>query len=351
MELASQLLPIDIETLELDMYRTMLLARRLDERMWALNRQGKGHFAVPCAGHEATGVGYALALDPAHDHLAPHHRDVSALLVWGITPRDILCHFLGKAPDPASGGRQMYAHWGSRRLRIFSLSSVMAGHVPHAVGVALAAKYRRSSIASSRGKGDNSSEEHSPRDDALTVTWCGFGDGSSSKGDVHESMNFAAIHKLPIVFCCENNGYAISVPQKMQMAVENVADRAAGYGFPGVVVDGMNPLAVYECARLAVERARCGEGPTLIEAKVYRYLPHTSNDDDTRYRTRQDVEHARARDPLKTFRAQLYTEQLLNAGSEAQLERQVGEQVEDAAAYALAAPELSAEDTFKYVYG
>jgi 2-oxoisovalerate dehydrogenase E1 component alpha subunit len=319
----------DVETLELAMYRAMLLARRLDERMWSLNRQGHGHFAVPCAGHEAVGAGYAFALDTTRDYLAPHHRDVTALLLWGLTPRDILCHFLGKAPDPAGAGRQMYAHWGSRRLRIFSLSSVMAGHVPHAVGVALAAKYR----------GEN------------YVTWCGFGDGSSSKGDVHESMNFAAIHKLPIVFCCENNELAISVPQSKQMAVEHVADRAAGYGFPGVVVDGMDPHAVLASARAAVDRARRGDGPTLIEAKVYRYLPHTSNDDDTRYRTRQEVERARERDPLKTFRARLYGEQLLDEKSETELEHEIRAGVDDATDFALDAPELDARATFDHVYG
>ncbi|MDL1897474.1 thiamine pyrophosphate-dependent dehydrogenase E1 component subunit alpha, partial [Anaerolineae bacterium CFX7] len=183
------------------------------------------------------------------------------------------------------------------------------------------------------------------------VTWCGFGDGSSSKGDVHESMNFAAIHKLPIVFCCENNALAISVPQSKQMAIENVADRAAGYGFPGVVVDGMNPLAVYESARAAVERARRGEGPTLIETKVYRYLPHTSNDDDTRYRTREEVERARERDPLKTFRERLYVEQLLDEKSETALEREIRAQVDDAADFALHAPELDAPATFAQVYG
>ncbi|RIK16514.1 MAG: 2-oxoisovalerate dehydrogenase, partial [Chloroflexi bacterium] len=158
---------------------------------------------------------------------------------------------------------------------------------------------------------------------------------SSSKGDVHESMNFAAIHKLPIVFCCENNALAISVPQSKQMAIENVADRAAGYGFPGVVVDGMNPLAVYESARAAVERARRSEGPTLIETKVYRYMPHT----------------ARERDPLKTFRERLYVEQLLDEKSEAALEREIRAQVDDAADFALHAPELDAPATFAQVYG
>jgi 2-oxoisovalerate dehydrogenase E1 component subunit alpha len=320
--------PTDIETFELEIYRWMKLARALDEQMWTLNRQGRAHFAVPCAGHEATGVGYALALDSARDYLVPHYRDLGALLVWGVTPRDVMCHLLAKAADPGSAGRQMYAHFGDAARRIMSLSSPQPNHVTHAVGMALAAKYRRED----------------------RVTWCGFGDGSSSKGDVHESMNFAAIHKLPIVFCCENNGYAISVPQSKQMAVQNVADRAAGYGFPGVVVDGMDPLAVHEAARVAVERARLGEGPTLIEAKVYRYLPHTSNDDDRMYRTRAEVQAARAHDPVNTFRERLLREQLLDAKSEEALQCEIADMVEDAVAFAEAAPQLSAEDTFRHVY-
>lgn len=321
--------PNDVETFELEVYRWMRLARALDDRMWTLNRQGRGHFAVPCAGHEATGVGYAFALDPQKDYLVPHYRDLAALLVWGVTPGQVMCHYLAKSPDPSSAGRQMYAHWGDARRRIMSLSSPQPNHVTHAVGMALAAKYRHEAA----------------------VTWCGFGEGGSSKGDVHESMNFAAIHKLPIVFCCENNGYAISVPESKQMAVRNVADRAAGYGFPGVVVDGMDPLEVYQAARVATERARRGDGPTLIEAKVYRYLPHTSNDDDRPYRTREEVEKARVRDPIETFRERLLREQLLDDKSEAELRQAITRTVDEAVAFADAAPGLTAEDTFKHVYG
>lgn len=321
--------PPDVETFELDMYRWMRLARALDERMWTLNRQGRGHFAVPCAGHEATGVGYVYAMDSQIDYLAPHYRDLAALLVWGITPSEVMCHYLAKSPDPSGAGRQMYAHWGDARRRVLSLSSPQPNHVTHAVGLALAAKYR--------GEG--------------AVTWCGFGEGASSKGDVHESMNFAAIHRLPIVFCCENNGYAISVPESKQMAVRNVADRAAGYGFPGVVVDGLDPLAVYEAAQWAVERARRGEGPTLIEAKLYRYLPHTSNDDDRQYRTREEVVEARRRDPLETFRERLFREQLLDDKGEAELRGEIARAVDEAVAFAEAAPELTAEDSFRQVYG
>lgn len=319
----------EVETFELEVYRWMRLARALDERMWTLNRQGHGHFAVPCAGHEATGVGYGFALDSQIDYLVPHYRDLAALLVWGVTPGEVMCHFLAKSPDPSSAGRQMYAHWGDARRRIMSLSSPQPNHVTHAVGIALAAKYRREKA----------------------VTWCGFGEGGSSKGDVHESMNFAAIHKLPIIFCCENNGYAISVPGSKQMAIQNVADRAAGYGFPGVVVDGMDPLAVFEAAREATGRARRGEGPTLIEAKVYRYLPHTSNDDDRPYRTREEVQRARALDPVETFRERLRREQLLDDKGEEALQLEISKAVDEAVAFADAAPELQQEDTFKHVYG
>src|SRR5512143_2035947 len=227
----------------LAIYRVMLLARLVDERIWQLNRLGRAHFAVPCAGHEGAAAGYAFALDPSRDYLVPHYRDLAALFVFGITARDVFLHLFARANDPMSGGRQMFGHWSDPRRHILSLSSPQPNHVTHAVGIALASKIRHSD----------------------SVTWTGFGDGSSSKGDIHESMNFAAIHKLPIVFCCENNGYAISVPQEKQMAVQNVADRAAGYGMPGCVVDGTDPLAVFEAARIAVDRARNGGGPTFVE--------------------------------------------------------------------------------------
>src|SRR5690606_34159764 len=157
-----------------------------------------------------------------------------------------------------SGGRQMPNHFGCRRLKMVTGSSPLGTQIPQAAGVALA----------SRMKGEDA------------VTWVSFGEGTTSKGDFHEGLNFAGIYRLPVVFFCENNMYAISVHQTKQMAIENVADRAAGYGFPGIVVDGNDPLEVYRVTREAVERARRGEGPTLIEAKTYRFVPHTSDDDD-----------------------------------------------------------------------
>ncbi len=309
-------------------YRTMLLARLVDERIWQLNRQGRAHFAVPCAGHEGASAGFAYALDPARDYLVPHYRDLAALFVFGMTPRDVFCHLFARANDPMSGGRQMFAHWGDAAHHILSISSPQPNHVTHAVGIALASKLRRSDA----------------------VTWTGFGDGSSSKGDVHEAMNFAAIHKLPVVFCCENNGYAISVPQQKQMAVRDLADRAAGYGMPGCVVDGNHALEVYEAARQAVERARSGAGPTLVEIKVYRYLPHTSNDDDRRYRSRDEVERARANDPVALFRQRLIEQAQWDPARDAELRQELQAAVDEAQAYAESCPAPEPKDVFAHVY-
>ncbi|MFM7718476.1 MAG: thiamine pyrophosphate-dependent dehydrogenase E1 component subunit alpha [Actinomycetota bacterium] len=264
-------------------HRHMRTARLLDEATLRLNRQGRAPFVVPAAGHEACQVGTAMALDPARDWCVPYYRDLGVVLVAGMTPYEVLLGVFSKADDPTAGGRQMPAHWGSRRLRILSGSSVIATQIAHAAGLAYATSLRG--------------------EDTVTASW--FGDGATSSGAWHEALNFAGIHRLPIVFVCENNRYAISVHQHRQMAIEDVADRAAGYGFPGVVVDGNDVLACFGAMRTAVERARAGDGPTLIEAKTYRFHPHTSDDDDRSYRSREEVEEARAQDPVERFTAYL----------------------------------------------
>lgn len=270
------------ETLR-EMYETLALARGLDERMWQLNRSGKAAFIVSGQGHEGAQIGAAFALDRSKDILLPYYRDLAFSLAFGLTAEDVMMAALAKAPDPTSGARQMPAHYGSREHRIITSSSPVATQVPHATGTAYAAKLR--------GTGQ------------VSIT-C-FGEGGSSKGDVHEAFNFAGIHKLPVVFFCENNRYAISVPIEKQVAVDNVADRAAGYGFPGVIVDGTDVLAVYNVVREAAERARKGEGPTLVEAKLYRFQPHTSDDDDRQYRDPEEVRAWKARDPLILFEQRL----------------------------------------------
>ncbi len=312
----------------IEIYRAMLLARMMDERMWQLVRQGRGHFAVPASGHEGAAAGFVFALDKTKDYLVPHYRDLAALLVYGVTPHEIFCHFFARANDPMSGGRQMYAHWGHKALNILSVSSPQPNHVTHAVGMAFASKYRKEN----------------------RVTWCGFGEGASSKGDIHESMNFAAVHKLPIVFCCENNKYAISVPQSKQMAVQDVAARAAGYGMPGVVVDGSDPLAIYAASIEAVDRARSGGGPSLVEVKCYRYFSHTSNDDDRLYRSREEVEEARAKDPVACFRRRLENDRLWDDGKQQALEQEFKAMLDDAVDFAESSPAATEEDLFKNVY-
>lgn len=312
----------------IEMFRLMVMARSLDERMWQLNRQGKAPFVISCQGHEAAQVGAALALRPKHDWVAPYYRDLALVLALGMTPREVMLGLLAKADDPNSGGRQMPAHYSHRALNIISHSSPTGTQVPHAVGVAMAAQMRGDDI----------------------VAWTSFGEGTSSQGDVHEAMNLAGVMKLPIIFFCENNGYAISVPQSKQMGVENVSDRAQGYGFPGVTVDGTNVLEVYEASVAAVERARRGDGPTLIEAKCVRLTAHSSDDNDRSYRSADDLKAMKTRDPIAAFEAYLRGEDILDDAQIASIRAEIKAQVNDATAFAEKAPLPDPSTVAKYVY-
>ncbi|HEV2107122.1 MAG TPA: thiamine pyrophosphate-dependent dehydrogenase E1 component subunit alpha [Thermomicrobiales bacterium] len=299
-----------------ELYSFVALARALDERMWQLNRAGRAPFVVSGQGHEAAQVGAAFALDRSKDVVLPYYRDLALSLVFGLTARDVMMSALARAADPASGARQMPAHYGSAKLRIITSSSPVSTQIPHATGVAYAAKLR--------GTGQVS----------LTC----FGEGGASKGDFHEACNFAGVHKLPVIFFCENNRYAISVPLERQMAIDNVADRAAGYGFPGVIVDGTDLLAVYQVVKAAADRARRGDGPTLVEAKVYRFHPHTSDDDDRAYRSPDEVKAWRARDPLALFEARLREVGALDDESLAEIRTRITGEVDAATEAAEQAP-------------
>jgi 2-oxoisovalerate dehydrogenase E1 component alpha subunit len=311
-----------------EMFGYVALARALDERIWQLNRAGKAPFVVSGQGHEACLVGAGFALDREMDFLFPYYRDLALCLVFGLTPLDIMLSVFAKADDPLSGSRQMPAHYGSAKHRIVSGSSVVATQIPQASGVAYAAKLRKTG----------------------QVTLVCFGEGATSEGDFHEACNFAGIHKLPVIFFCENNRYAISVPQSVQMALDNVADRAAGYGFPGIVVDGTDLLAVYRTVREAAERARRGEGPTLIEAKVYRFQPHTSDDDDRTYRSPDEVKAWKGHDPLALFEARLREVGALDDASLAEIRARVKREVDEATDAAEAAPFPDPATFDRYVY-
>jgi 2-oxoisovalerate dehydrogenase E1 component alpha subunit len=311
----------------LAMYEQILLARAVDARQWILNRQGLEAFHISCQGHEASGVGSAFALDPTLDVMVPYYRSLAAVLAFGMTPLQIFLSALAKRDDPTSGGRQMPAHYGLYP-RIVTSGSPVATQIPHATGAALASKIRG--------------------DGGVSIVY--FGDGASSKGDFHEGLNFASIHKLPAIFVCENNHYAISVPSSKQMAVRSVADRAVGYGIFGEAVDGTDPLAVYRAVKTAASRARSGEGPTLIESNVVRLTPHSSDDDDRRYRPESDRENARLHDPVHVFARYLRGQQLLTDELDAEIQQRVQRQVEDALARAEAAPSPEAETAFDQVY-
>jgi 2-oxoisovalerate dehydrogenase E1 component alpha subunit len=318
---------VDKQT-KLEMYHTMLLARTLDERLWVLQRQGKIAFHISGMGQEGAQVGAAYALDRDRDILHPYYRDLALMLAWGMTPRQIMLSNYAKKEEPNSGARQMPAHYGDRELRVISGSSPVATQIPQAVGVALASKMRGEKV----------------------VTMVCFGEGGSSKGDFHEGLNFAGIHQVPIIFLCQNNQYAISVPVDKQMAIKNVADRAAGYGFPGVAVDGNDPVAVFHAVRQAADRARQGGGPTLVETKSYRLVPHSSDDDDRTYRSREEVEAAKRRDAIPSFRQQLRDAGILDDEREREMRRHIAEVVDDATEYAERAPYPSAEEALSPVF-
>jgi 2-oxoisovalerate dehydrogenase E1 component alpha subunit len=311
------------------MYELMALSRGLDERMWLLNRAGQAAFVISVQGHEAAQAGAGFALQPGKDFLLPYYRDLALSLHFGLTPRDVMLSLLGKKDDPTSGGRQMPAHYSSRKLKIITGSSPVATQLPHAVGIALAAKLR----------GEDSV--------AITCT----GEGSTSQGDFHEALNFAAVRKLPVIFMIENNGWAISVPQAKQMGITHVSDRAKAYGMAGVTVDGTDPLAVYATVKEAADRARRGEGPTLVEAMVYRFTAHSSDDDDRSYRPLGEPQELRSRDPNARFRAQLIEQGVLTEDDAKKIEKQVKAQVDDATDFAEKAPYPDASELMLHVYG
>lgn len=313
----------------LEMYWYILLSRRLDERMWILHRQHQVAFHISGIGHEAAQVGAAFALKKGHDWVHPYYRDMALVLALGMSPRDLMLGLYGKQGEPSSGARQMPSHFGYRSLKIVSGSSPVATQIPQAAGIAFAIQYKGT--------------------DEVVLT-C-FGEGSTAEGDFHEGLNWAGIHKLPVIFFCQNNQYAISVPAHKEMPVENVADRAVAYGMPGIVVDGNDALEVYRAIKDAVDRARRGEGATLVEAKTYRLVPHSSDDDDRTYRSREEVEEWKAKDPLLRMRQYLESIGLLDDAKAEEYDARAKAAVDDAHQFAQDAPFPPAEAALENVWG
>lgn len=315
------------DTQVIEMYAKMMLARKYDERALLLQRSGKINFHVSGIGQEPAQVGAAFALEKGTDYFFPYYRDYGFVLSVGMTVKDLMLSLFAKAEDPTSGGRQMPGHFSHRKHNIVTGSSPVTTQVPHAVGFALASKMKNKPA----------------------VSFVTFGDGSSNQGDFHEGANFAGVHKLPVIFMCENNQYAISVPIHKQVAGV-IADRAAGYGFPGVRVDGNDVLEVYRVVKEARERAMRGEGPTLIEAVMYRISPHSTSDNDLAYRAKEEVDRHRDLDGVPRFKAYLIESGIWSEERDTALVQQIQAEIKEATEYGDKAPYPNPEDLFRHVY-
>lgn len=310
----------------LRLYRGMMLERILDNRMLALQRQGRIGFYGPSIGQEAAIVGAAMAMH-ADDWIVPQYREPGAALIRGMPLKDLISQLIGNSADPVKG-RQMPCHYAYRKGNYLSISSPVGTQLPHAVGIAWGMKLRK----------------------ARTAVLVYFGDGATSTSDFHVAMNFAGVYRVPCVFLCNNNQWAISVPVSHQTATATLAEKAQAYGFSGVRVDGMDALAVYRATLDAAESARAGEGPTLVEAVTYRMGPHSSSDDPSRYRDEKEVATWRARDPLLKFRKYLEKADGWDDGREAALEQEIGDAITAAVAEAEKAPPPPVEWLFTDVY-
>jgi len=308
------------------LYRTMVLARCLDIRGLQLQRSGRIGFFVGGLGQEAAHIGSAYALKP-EDWIFPAYREIGSMLLRGITLKQLLNQYFANAED-VQKGRQLTNLFGLKSVNYVTGSAPIATQIPHAVGTALAAKLRGDPI----------------------VTMAYFGDGATSENDFHTGMNFAGVYKTPTIFFCQNNHWAISVPVERQTASETIAIKAQAYGFEGIRVDGNDILAVYRTTKEAVDKARKGDGPTLIEAVTYRMGPHSSSDDPKRYRAEAELEEWRNRDPLVRFRRYLEKKNLWNEADEKKAQEQANLELDEAVAYCEKLPRPALETLFTDVY-
>jgi 2-oxoisovalerate dehydrogenase E1 component alpha subunit len=311
-----------------EIFRNMLLQRQLDNRGFQLNRQGKVPFALGSEGHEALQAGAAMAFDRGKDILAPYYRDLGLCLGIGLTPYEIMLSIFARETDH-NGGRQFPNHYSSKAIGLMSFSSVLAAHLPHAVGAAYTIKYRAQT-----GR-------------AVLAT---CGDGTTSEGEWHESMNFAAVHKLPFVMLVENNEWAISTPLSKQMAQPEIWKRAAGYGMPGRRFNGFDPIETYAAVKEAMDRARGGGGPSLVEGICYRYLAHSTDDNDLTYRTREEVLERRKQDPVPAFEAVLVEHGVMTPPEVDAMRKDVLRETNEATDAAEAQPYPQPADLYTHLY-
>lgn len=279
----------------LKMFETMVLVRLLDEKSMRLQRQGRISFSIPSTGQEATQIGAVAALEST-DWIIPAYREPGCALYRGFSLEVLINHWFTNILDPQKG-RRLPGLFGDKSLNFVDPSAPIGTQVIHATGIGYAAKYLKDKI----------------------VNLVFFGDGATSSNDFHSGLNFGGVFKTPTIFFCQNNQYAISIPFSQQTAAETIADKAVGYGIPGIRVDGNDILAVYTVVSEAANLARLGKGPTLIEAVTYRMGPHTSSDDPTRYRPKKELDQWKKLEPITRFEKYLIKKGILNDGQKREI--------------------------------
>ena len=312
----------------LDVYRIMLSARVLDKKILIMLKQNKGFFHMGCSGHEAAQAAAALTINGGKDWSYPYYRDGAYTLALGMTPRDHLLAFLGKAADPNSGGRQMPMHYGNKSLRIVSQSSATGTQYLQSVGCAMTRKLEKNK----------------------EVVYVSSGEGTTSQGDFHEALNWACIEKAPVIFHIQDNEYAIST-HKSEQTAGSVYSLASGYeNLSRYEVDGTNFFETNLAFKQAVERARRGKGPSIIISNVVRLLPHSSSDDQRKYRTPEDLEKDLQRDPILLFKNNCVNEKIFTENDIVKIEKQVNKQIDEDAIWAEDQDHPDADTALNYVY-
>jgi 2-oxoisovalerate dehydrogenase E1 component len=334
-----------------EIYRLMLLSRRVDDREILLKRQQKIYFQISGAGHEALGVGAALAMRPGYDWFFPYYRDRALCLALGFTPADMMLQAVGAATDPASGGRQMPTHWSSTALNIVSLSSSTSTQLLHAVGCAEAGRYfSLHPEAAARVDGDY----RAFRDVTFhgdEVVYASIGEGSTSQGEFWEALNTASNQKLPVIFCVEDNGYAISTPVEVSTPGGNISRLVANFpNFFFIEVDGTDPEASFHAFQAAVAHCRAGLGPAFVHGHCMRAYSHSLSDDDRLYRPQAEREADALRDPLVKMRSRLLRETILTEHELTALEHSLEQEISAAADRALEAPLPLVAEITRHVY-
>ena len=312
----------------LDVYRIMFSARALDNKILIMLKQNKGFFHMGCSGHEAAQVAAALTINEGGDWSYPYYRDGAYTLALGMTPRDHLLAFLGKAADPNSGGRQMPMHYGNKSLRIVSQSSATGTQYLQSVGCAMTRKLEKNK----------------------EVVYVSSGEGTTSQGDFHEALNWACIEKAPVIFHIQDNEYAIST-HKSEQTAGSVYSLASGYeNLSRYEVDGTNFFETNLAFKQAVERARRGKGPSIIISNVVRLLPHSSSDDQRKYRTPEDLEKDLQRDPILLFKNNCVNEKIFTDNDIVKIEKQVNKQIDEDAIWAEDQDHPDVDTALNYVY-